>query len=409
MKRLKNKWVYAVSSALLLAFLLFGVRQIWAQQTNPLLSEQEVKQIISNSYAGMVESIQLNENSNPPQYVAKLKNGDRWYELHVGGYNGDILHLKLINEAGVPTSPNEPGKEKPGTGTGQPTNPNKPGNGSTSGQNPITKEDAKLIAKTQFKGKLSSLELKIQPDGSRYYEAKLENNKESIIMYINEADGEVVKKEITSKTDKKPTNNNTMPITESEAKSIALKHVKGTFKSIDLEDENGVPVYEVEIKTATGTKKVYINAYSGAFINVVTDDDDDDDSDDDDSESKKQVKGISTDNKNNSNLNNKNTNKNNSGGSVINQPSKPTSGKPNNTNNSNNSNNSSNNNSNNNGSSPDTNVPVSNDDDQVGNQPSDNNDDDDNDDDDVSNNDSNNTSNNSSNNSSNSTDDDDDF
>ncbi|MCR8845711.1 PepSY domain-containing protein [Paenibacillus sp. SC116] len=395
MNRLKKKWIYAASGALLLAFLLFGVRQIWAQQTNPLLSEQEIKQIISKAYVGKVESLQLNENSNPPQYVAKLKNGDRWYELHVGGYNGDILHLKQISEAGVPkdpTNPNVPGKENPGTG--QPTNPNVPGNGST----PITKEEAKQIAKTQFKGKLSSLELKIQPDGSRYYEAKLENNKESITMYINEADGEVLKKEITSKPDKKPTNNNSMPITESEAKSIALNAVKGTFKSIDLEEENGVPVYEVDIKTTKGTKKVYINAYSGAVIASVTDDDDDDDSDDDDNESKKEVKGVSTDNKSNNNLNSNNTNKNNNGGSIINKPSKPTSSKPDKTNQTNN------NNTSNNGGSTETTPPVNNDDDQVGSQPND----DDDDDDDMSNNDSNNTSNNSSNNSSTSTDDDDD-
>ncbi|WP_028595792.1 PepSY domain-containing protein [Paenibacillus assamensis] len=395
MDRLKKKWIYAASSALLLAFLLFGVRQIWAQQTNPLLSEQEVKQIISNAYAGKVERIQLNEHSNPPQYVAKLKNGDRWYELHVGGYNGDILHLKQINESGVPMNPNKPGKDNPGTG--QPTNPNKPGNGST----PITKEEAKQIAKTQFNGKLSSLELKIQPDGSRYYQAKLENNKESIIMYINEANGEVLKKEITSKPNKQPTNN-TMPITESEAKSIALKHVKGTIKSIELDDENGVPVYEVEVKMATGTKKVYINAYSGAVISTVSDDDDDDDSDDDDTASKKEVKGVSTDNKNNSTLNSKNTNKNNNAGSIVNKPSKPTTSKPTSTNNTNNTDN---NHTNNNGSSTDTNTPVNNDDDQVGSQPSDDNDDDD---DDGSSNDSNNTSNNSSNNSNNSSDDDDD-
>ena len=56
-------------------------------------------------------------------------------------------------------------------------------------------------------------------------------------------------------------------ITEEQAKQTALASVKdGVFKTIELEDEDGVIVYGVEIQAGSNTYDVKVDANSGAII-----------------------------------------------------------------------------------------------------------------------------------------------
>ena len=72
-------------------------------------------------------------------------------------------------------------------------------------------------------------------------------------------------------------------VTEQESKEIALERIPGTVEEVELEDEDGHVVYEVELKSENGDEhEVIIDAQTGDILVVESDDDNDDNNDDDD-------------------------------------------------------------------------------------------------------------------------------
>jgi uncharacterized membrane protein YkoI len=66
-------------------------------------------------------------------------------------------------------------------------------------------------------------------------------------------------------------------ITEQQAIDAALKEVNGTVKKVELEDENGVAVYEVQIVDANGKGfEVKVDAATGKITKVESDNDESD-------------------------------------------------------------------------------------------------------------------------------------
>ncbi|MFK2825381.1 PepSY domain-containing protein [Bacillus sp. B190/17] len=82
---------------------------------------------------------------------------------------------------------------------------------------------------------------------------KMNNKKPLVTQNTNE-------KESTDSTPSAPST----PITEEQAKNIALEKVTGTIIEVDLDDEDGQLVYEVDIdQSKTKEATVVINAYTG--------------------------------------------------------------------------------------------------------------------------------------------------
>lgn len=71
-------------------------------------------------------------------------------------------------------------------------------------------------------------------------------------------------------------------ITIEQAKTAALKEVKGYVDDIDLEREHGKVYYEVEIEQDNGEVDVHIDALTGKVLSVLNKDTKDDDDDRDD-------------------------------------------------------------------------------------------------------------------------------
>lgn len=70
-------------------------------------------------------------------------------------------------------------------------------------------------------------------------------------------------------------------LTAQDAIEIALKEVPGTVEEVELEDEDGKLVFEIEIVSTDGTEtEVEIDAMSGDVLEIESDDDEDDDEDD---------------------------------------------------------------------------------------------------------------------------------
>eukprot|EP00903_Cladosiphon_okamuranus_P002099 g2097.t1 len=73
-----------------------------------------------------------------------------------------------------------------------------------------------------------------------------------------------------------------------QVSEIALGAQAGTIEEIELENEDGKAVFEVEIKTETGEVEVMIDAATGEVLAMEQDDDSDDDDDNDEDDDDKQ-------------------------------------------------------------------------------------------------------------------------
>lgn len=72
-------------------------------------------------------------------------------------------------------------------------------------------------------------------------------------------------------------------LSEAQAIEIALAEVPGEVKETELESEDGLQVYEIEILTAEGKEmEVEIHAGTGEVMDVEAEDDDNEDDEDDD-------------------------------------------------------------------------------------------------------------------------------
>ncbi len=71
-------------------------------------------------------------------------------------------------------------------------------------------------------------------------------------------------------------------LTEEQVIAIALEEVPGEVQEVELEREDGIQVYEIEILTLAGAEmEVEINADTGEILEVDADDKDCDKDDDD--------------------------------------------------------------------------------------------------------------------------------
>ncbi|MFC4601319.1 PepSY domain-containing protein [Cohnella hongkongensis] len=66
-------------------------------------------------------------------------------------------------------------------------------------------------------------------------------------------------------------------ISREQASRIAAERVGGTVVKSELDKDDGVLYYEIELKTKRGEAEVDVHAYTGKILSVDYDDDDDDD------------------------------------------------------------------------------------------------------------------------------------
>jgi uncharacterized protein YpmB len=72
-------------------------------------------------------------------------------------------------------------------------------------------------------------------------------------------------------------------LSEEQAIAIALTEVSGEVQEVELEKEDGVMIYEIEILDAAGQEfEIEISADTGDVLEVEAEDEDDDDDDDTD-------------------------------------------------------------------------------------------------------------------------------
>ncbi|MBG9543463.1 hypothetical protein ABE29_11885 [Cytobacillus firmus] len=140
----------------------------------------------------------------------------------------------------------------------------------------ITVEEAKKIALSEAEGSVESIELE-RVKGNQYYEIDIDNGKEDFDIKISALDGKVIS--INKERDDDDDNdqsekeiNGENIISEQKAIEIAEKEVNGTIKEIEIDEDDGQILYEVELQTNKGEADVDIDAETGKVVKVELDD-----------------------------------------------------------------------------------------------------------------------------------------
>ncbi|WP_087972067.1 PepSY domain-containing protein [Oceanobacillus rekensis] len=83
--------------------------------------------------------------------------------------------------------------------------------------------------------------------------------------------------------DHKPKQQQENNVTKQVSKEIALDRIPGTIEEVELDNEDGYIVYEVELQSEDDDEyEVIINAQTGDILEIESDDNDNDDDDDND-------------------------------------------------------------------------------------------------------------------------------
>ncbi|SDC58758.1 Peptidase propeptide and YPEB domain-containing protein [Terribacillus halophilus] len=173
----------------------------------------------------------------------------------------------------------------------------------SAGEPEMTIDQARQQAEKQYNATVTEIELDRSGSEPRY-DIDLENNETQYDLTLNGNTGEVIslKESSTQKTlpgkdpkdqsqasaddQQQSDNQKTAPsqkqasqaevkITMDEAVNIATDEVGGTVTNAEFDEEDGLPVYELELETADDEAEVVINAQSGEIVTITYDKEDD--------------------------------------------------------------------------------------------------------------------------------------
>ncbi len=169
----------------------------------------------------------------------------------------------------------------------------------------IGKQKAREIALQQAQGTVDDIDLE-RKQGKLVYEVEIEQSNrddDDVEVKIDAATGQVLAVETdddrTPSTKKaiqpaapqsvadtvaqtqKATDTKPAVITKEQARQIAVDTVGGKVVEIERDRDDGILIYEVELRTSRGEVELDIDAISGKVLKIDYDDDDDDDDLDD--------------------------------------------------------------------------------------------------------------------------------
>lgn len=144
----------------------------------------------------------------------------------------------------------------------------------------LSKEQVKQIAAEKVNGTIEEIELEREKNNT-YYEVEINDGKKEHELKIDAVTGEVFKHEQDWNDDRDDwnddddddrVNKSSNIISSNNASNIAAKTVDGRVLEIELDEDDGRLMYEVELWTSKGEAEVEIDAYTGKVLSVEYDD-----------------------------------------------------------------------------------------------------------------------------------------
>lgn len=245
---MKKKVLITVSSIAIATVLGLGIYHSNAAQADPKLSKEEIVELVTAQYPGTITEIEMEKGFNSVVYEVEVESNGKEYEIKLDGNTGEVLKIKQRElHASTEGSTNITISEKQ----------DKPSSNTTS--EPESKNE-----KTDDLDDNKSTGSKDNKNDNVVDESKKDNQADD------------------SKTENK--NEGKKAIIDYEtAKKIALAEFDGIITDLELDEDDGRLIYEIEIESVNGEAEIDIDAYTGDIISISIDTEigDDDDRDDD--------------------------------------------------------------------------------------------------------------------------------
>lgn len=232
-----RKLFIAIGIGVAAIILGFGIYQSNASQSAQILPEDEMAEQIKAQYPGEVKSIDLQGD----MYVMTIQNQGTEYELKVDGYSGEIIQLKETRVLTVKEMPDEK-QEDDKTASGN--------SNEETEQKATAEEDTASTPDTTISKNDHD---KNQKQDKQAKKEKKANKKKD-------------------KSNKNKHKKNQPIISQEEAIQIALNEFSGKVDDIDLDEEDGRLIYEIEIERGDLEADIEIDAYTGEVILIEIDD-----------------------------------------------------------------------------------------------------------------------------------------
>src|SRR5690625_804957 len=209
-----KKKITIIAGAIAVSTVLgLGIYKSDASQADPKLNYDEVTNLISTQYPGTITEMELEKRNNRAIYEIEIVNDGMEYELKVDGNSGEIIKLK----------------------------------------------EKRIAAKQNDNAKKETIDLKEKDQK----QAPEKDGQEKT------TDKTKIDKKQSNSKDQKPSKT---VLDAKEAISIAQKEFSGTVTAVELDEEDGRLMYDIEIKANGQEAEFEIDAMTGEIIVIEIDD-----------------------------------------------------------------------------------------------------------------------------------------
>jgi len=247
-----------------------GVYHSNASQMEPTLSSEEIKELVTSQYPGTITELELAKSEKKAIYLVKLTNDGMEYELKMDGHSGEVITLKENYIAA---------KDRSSQKETMDLDEEKKQEDDTEQQN--KEEQAAQEEADRERDKQEQEEL-AQAEKEREEQEQAEKEKDEHETKIakqeqqDKQDESKKQKETSDKTEKNPKKQQEQKqavIDINKAINIALEQFPGVVEEVELEEEDGRLIYEIEIEGDGEEAEFEIDAYTGEIIVIEIEDD----------------------------------------------------------------------------------------------------------------------------------------
>ncbi|SFL67271.1 Uncharacterized membrane protein YkoI [Gracilibacillus orientalis] len=272
---MKNKTFLTIVSGLIVTGVVLAAIQFSVTPASAYLSQEEAEQKVASKFSGEVMEFELDDNEKV--YEVEIEETDREYELKVDAETGEIINIeeKELRKDKEQVTNNQSEKEVTTVSLSdnqQNSRDDDKGEAKNQTSTLLSIEEAKTIATEMYSGTVKEIELD-EDDGNYNYELEILTEKAEVELEINANSGEVVYISVDDDDEaeakpKKSSDNTNSIISADEARSLALEKYSGTIKELELDEDDGRYIYEIEIRTDKGEVELEIDARNGEILKV---------------------------------------------------------------------------------------------------------------------------------------------
>lgn len=247
-----------------------GVYHSDASQGEPTLTSDEIKELVNSQYPGKITELELAKDSNKAIYKVTVVNDGMEYALKLDGHSGEVIALKEIYVA-----------EKDQSSTKE-TNDEKEKEVSDEEEKAAQEEAEKEQAEKEQEEIAQAEKAQEEKERAEEEQAEQEQRQQETKIAKKETeekqepkdkqDNQPKKKSTESKPKKKESEKKAV-IDMNKAIEIALEQFPGVVDEVELEEEDGRLIYEVEIEGDGEEAEFQIDAYTGEIIVIEIEDD----------------------------------------------------------------------------------------------------------------------------------------